>query len=63
MTQKTPSLTPVKTTVLSQSTDDLGTFGVVVGVDPDEADEMGAFEEDALTLADVEASEIDGEPI
>ncbi|WP_338578682.1 hypothetical protein V8J38_16900 (plasmid) [Brevundimonas olei] len=63
MTQKTPSLTPVQTTVLSQSTDDLGTFGVVVGVDPDEADEMGAFEEDALTLADVEASEIDGQPI
>jgi len=34
--------------VVSESLDDLLVPGVIVEVDPDEADRLGAFEEDAL---------------
>ena len=37
--------------VISQSLDDLLIPGVIVEVDPDEADRMGVFEEDALDEA------------
>ena len=37
--------------VISESPDDLLIPGVIVEVDPDEAERMGAFEEDALDEA------------
>ncbi|MCK5296605.1 MAG: hypothetical protein KAJ75_06920 [Alphaproteobacteria bacterium] len=37
----------------------LATAGVVVEVDPDTADEMGAFEETALTAEDAEDARFD----
>lgn len=36
-------------------------FGAVVYVDPDEADKLGATEEDALTFEEAEESKLDDE--
>lgn len=36
-------------------------FGAVVSVDPDEADNLGAIEDDALTDDEAEASTLDHE--
>ena len=36
-------------------------FGAVVSVDPDDADNLGAIEEDALTDDEAEASKLDDE--
>lgn len=47
--------------VVSPSIDDLTTPGVMVDVDPDEADAMGAFREDALTEAEAWESNADAE--
>lgn len=44
--------------VLSMSTDDFGVPGVVIIVDPLEADEYGAFLESALDEADVIESQV-----
>lgn len=46
-------------TILSTSLSDFGTPGVVVEVDPDEAEALGAFEETALTEADAWESNAD----
>ena len=54
----TPGLT-VQSPVLSQTIDDLAVPGVVVEVDPDTADLMGAFEETALSAEDAFASQLD----
>jgi len=45
------------TSVLSRNLADLGTPGVWIEVDPDIAEDMGAFEEKAVSVADVEADE------
>ncbi|WP_247882362.1 hypothetical protein [Azospirillum sp. TSA2s] len=45
--------------ILSTSLSDFGTPGVVVEVDPDEAEALGAFEETALTEADAWESNAD----
>ncbi|MCM8735508.1 hypothetical protein M5E06_15215 [Azospirillum sp. A1-3] len=45
--------------ILSTSLSDFGTSGVVVEVDPDEAEALGAFEETALTEADAWESNAD----
>lgn len=47
----TPPLEPMQP-IYSESVADLGVPGVVVIVDPDEAEAMGAFEEQALTEAE-----------
>jgi hypothetical protein len=39
---------PVPAAIISESMDDLAVAGVIVEVDPDEADCAGAFLEDAL---------------
>ncbi|AWK88634.1 hypothetical protein DEW08_21065 [Azospirillum thermophilum] len=45
--------------ILSTSLSDLGTPGVVVEVDPDEAEALGAFEETALSETDAWESQAD----
>lgn len=45
---------------ISRSLADLETPGVEVELDPDEADRLGALEEDALSPEDAEASALDG---
>lgn len=47
--------------VFSPALDDVMTPGVIVEVDPDDAEEMGAFQEDALTEAEAWESNSDGE--
>lgn len=50
--------TAIQTTpIVSRDLADLGTPGVWIEVDPDVAEEMGAFEETAVSLADVEDDE------
>lgn len=44
---------------LAEQVRKLAAAGLPVAVDPDEADEMGAFEEDALTLEDALESRFD----
>ena len=56
MTKLTPEeITKQETEQVSK----LATAGVVVEVDPDTADEMGAFEETALTAEDAEDARFD----
>jgi hypothetical protein len=43
--------------IVSRDLADLGTPGVWVEVEPDVAEQMGAFEETAVTRADVEADD------
>ena len=43
--------------IVSRDLADFGTPGVWIEVDPDVAEEMGAFEETAVTRADVEADD------
>jgi hypothetical protein len=43
--------------VVSQSLDDFGRDGVWVEVDPETAEEMGVFEETAVSVADVEEAD------
>ena len=43
--------------LVSRDLADFGVPGVWVEVDPDEAEQMGAFEETALSAADVEEAE------
>jgi hypothetical protein len=45
--------------VYSNNLDDLEIPGVIVELDPDEADSLGAFEEDALTEEEAWESNID----
>lgn len=47
--------------IVSGSIEDLGLYGVAVEVDPETAEQMGAFEEDALSLSDAMESVIDAE--
>jgi hypothetical protein len=47
--------------IISQAMADFGTPGVIVELDPDEAEAWGAFEETALTEADAQDSELDSE--
>lgn len=47
--------------VFSPAIDDLTTPGVMVEVDPDDAEAMGAFQEDALTEAEAWESNRDAE--
>ncbi|MGH3710347.1 MAG: hypothetical protein ACRDRQ_20075 [Pseudonocardiaceae bacterium] len=62
MTQKPQPLRPVPSSpIYSQSIEDVDLPGVVVEVDPDDAEEMGAFPEDALTLDDVLQAEFGGD--
>ncbi len=46
--------------VIDNKLDDLNASGYVVEVDPDEAELMGAFVEDALTVDDAFDSTFDG---
>lgn len=49
--------TPDEPPIVSKTIDDIATPGVSVEVEPDEAERLGAFEEDALTDSDaVEAN-------
>lgn len=45
--------------IISQSMSDFGTAGVIVELDPMEAEAWGAFEETAITEQDAKDSEID----
>lgn len=45
--------------IVSQSLDDLLVPGVIVEVTPDEADRLGAFEEDALGAGDAWDANLD----
>ncbi len=54
-----PSIDPPQLT-LSLNLNDLGIPGVAVVLSPDEADDLGAFEEDAVTMDDVVLSSIEG---
>ena len=47
--------------ILSQNLDDFGLPGVIVEVDPETAEELGAFEETALSEEDAWESNSDGE--
>jgi type IV secretion system protein VirB1 len=47
--------------ILSQSMADFGLPGVIIELDPDEAEAWGAFEETAITEQDAIESEIDME--
>lgn len=47
--------------VYSPAIDDMTTPGVVVEVDPDQADELGAFRDDALSEDEAWESNADGE--
>jgi hypothetical protein len=49
--------------VISSNLEDLDTPGVMVEVDPEEADLLGAFEETALSEEDAWLSNIEGEDI
>ncbi len=55
-----PSIEEAAQLTLSLNLNDLGIPGVAVVLSPDEADELGAFEEDAVDLDDVIASSIEG---
>lgn len=54
-----PPVLTAQPPVLSQTIKDLDVPGVLVEVDPDLADAMGAFEETALSLDDAMASQLD----
>jgi hypothetical protein len=45
--------------VMSESLDDFLIPGVVIELDPDEADRLGAFEENALTADDAWGANLD----
>ena len=47
--------------IISQSMADFGAPGVIVELDPDEAEAWGAFEETAITEEDAIDSELDTE--
>ncbi len=47
--------------IISQNLDDFGLPGVIVEVDPETAEELGAFEETALSEEDAWESNSDGE--
>lgn len=47
--------------IISQSMTDFGTRGVIVELDPEEAEAWGAFEETAITEQDAIDSELDTE--
>ena len=49
--------------IISSNLEDLDTPGVMVEVDPEEADLLGAFEETALSEEDAWLSNIDGEDV
>jgi hypothetical protein len=51
----------VQMPIYSQNLDDLDTPGVIVVVDPEEAQSLGAFEETALSEEDAWESNFDGE--
>ena len=52
------AITRIKSTpFISRDLADFGLPGVWVEVDPDEAEQMGAFEETALSAADVEEAD------
>jgi hypothetical protein len=50
---------PAREATYSPAIEDMTTPGVVVDVDPDDAEAMGAFEEDALTEAEAWESNVD----
>lgn len=52
---------PPRDPVFSPAVEDMTTPGVMVDVDPDEAEAMGAFQEDALTEAEAWESNADAE--
>ena len=47
--------------IISQSMRDFGTPGVIIELDPEEAEAWGAFEETAITEQDAIDSELDTE--
>lgn len=47
--------------IISQSMTDFGTPGVIIELDPEEAEAWGAFEETAITEQDAIDSELDTE--
>lgn len=49
--------------IISSNLEDLDTPGVMVEVDPEEADLLGAFEETALSEEDAWLSNIEGEDV
>lgn len=53
------ALNPDDRRALAQKLADLGVPGAVVEVDPDEADMLGAFREEALTEEDAYESSVD----
>jgi hypothetical protein len=57
-TTEAGAITRIETTpFVSRDLADFGLPGVWVEVDPDEAEQMGAFEETALSAADVEEAD------
>lgn len=55
-----PSIEQAAQLTLSLNLNDLGIPGVAIVLSPDEADDLGAFVEDAVDLDDVIASSIEG---